>query len=247
MKKLLFSAIASTFVAGLVSIPASASAAVINFANSDFATLNGTVDNGASTLGTLNQTPPFSGFGGFFTASFVSLGALNANTIPLSNGGNNNVAQSTTPFNLSPAEASSPLSFAFNFAYGGSTSLTPDNFRALVVDVGGAIVPAASLPPLNLSSSTNFLTTQNNFNFVYAANTFTAGSNYFLQFVLNENFDGPANNTAGGFNNVSVTTNVPFEFSPALGVLGLAGLFGANQFRKKIAKRKQVDAVNSIG
>jgi len=260
MKKLLFPIITSTIVASLGTFSGSANAAVFNLAPANFLSANnaGTVDTTAQANGLLNTTsgsspiitPPVinpNGFGtvngGFFTTPFVSLGALGTQTIRNSVGNQNNEAYSTIALNLTAIEAANPVQVLFDFAFAGNSQVTPDNFRILFVDAGLNLVG----PLLNFSGGPSFFTSQAGASLNVAANTFTPGVDYFLGLILNENSDGTSNNTAAGFNNIVITTNVPFEFSPALGVLGLAGLFGANQFRKKIAKRKQAVDVNSIG
>jgi hypothetical protein len=257
MKKLLFSLVAaSTVVASLGSFSGNADAAVISLTNANFldpVNNAGVVDTNALPGGVLNTSfgpAPApnaainpNGFVSFFTTPFVSLGSLGTTTIRNSTAGSNSLAQSLVAINLSAAEAALPVQVTYDFAFAGNSSVpgTPDNFRILFVDAGGTNVG----PIQNLVGSTSFIQTGLGTLFNIPANTFTAGTDYFLQLVLNENIDGTVNNTAAGFNNVSITTNVPFEFSPALGVLALGGLFGASQLRKQ-AKRKQAIKIDSV-
>ena len=264
MKKLLFSAIATAsmiaFTAPSQAFTISGSGSVGDGAtdysfNSGFAPLPAQV--GAGTVaGTLNTSTLANGFNdglgnanSLFSTPFGRLGSPDNTLISAGAAGTtgftgttNFISFSNNTITFTAFEVANLISLTFDYAFNGTLGGGNDQVQVSLTD-----------------GMTDFLLTGINLNtilpntlrpgiFVQGGNllpgTLLANTPYLISLSLIEGIGG--GNSAFGFDNLAVTV-VPFEFSPALGVLGLAGLFGANQFRKKIAKRKQAVDVNSIG
>jgi len=180
------------------------------------------------------------GFSNFFSSDYGLLGGLStgiANSSAFNSGSSSAYSSSFTTASAAPTDN---ISITFDYAFSGNTPGTDSaNVFFFDVDNGGANdVFVTSLSVYGSQAGASFL---------LPAILFNPAINYQFAFQLSETANSNLFNSAFGFDNITVQSQVPFEFSPALGVLGLAGLFGANQFRKKIAKRKQAVDVNSIG
>ena len=243
MKKLLFSAIAT---ASMLAFTAPSQAFTITLdggSNTDFPT-RGFDPTTRSVVGIAGQAMETSlggaGFSDFFSTNYGLLGGLStgtANSLAFNSGSS---SAFSAPFTTAGAGPTDNISITFDYAFSGNTPGTDSaNVFFFDLDDGGSFnVFVTSLTLYGSQAGASFL---------LPANLFESTRNYQFAFQLIETDNTSSFNSAFGFDNVTIQSQVPFEFSPALGVLGLAGLFGANQFRKKIAKRKQAVDVNSVG
>jgi hypothetical protein len=213
--------------------------------------------NAVAGSNAIDNATDASGFDDFFgTNDFLLLGSKTTDSTIIGDTvrGGNSIADSRL-FPLNSVDLSNGINIDFNWAFDGNAngnSSNKDNFSIVLysedesnqADVFSQKVDQG--PPVSIGYGTGsekiFL---NGTNFESPA---TAG-NYFLRLQLNENgttsttlpLSSTNYSTAAGFNNVSVSA-VPFEFSPAQGLLAVGGLWGISAYLKR---RKAAAMLNS--
>ncbi len=235
-----------------------ASSAVVAFAPSASA-LGTIVDLGPgafstgtpTTVGTATGGSPIDdqaapdGFGDAFIDPFLLLGAAPTDTdIPGDSLNNaNSVATTTSTFNLSSSNLTNGLRIKFNWAFQGNSTgvaaLGDDDNFSIVLAKSGSLTERASVfsrnaPDYGFGSESIFIDSSSG---IFGA--LTPGA-YSLRITLNENDEGAGLSTAAGFNQITVTA-VPFEFSPAMGLLAVGGLFGGSSILKRRKAANKVD------
>ena len=202
--------------------PASAITDSLEIDNTSF-TVDTIGDNAASGDLAIDNTE----FGDIFADgdTFLLLGATSANANIAASSPNVNATATFANFEISSDNVSDgSLNFSFDWAFAGDNDAL-DNFFVGIGPTGGSV--------------TNFVTFQAS----YGSGTFDQSidisgltpGNYDLVVSLTES-TGPGN-SAAGFDNIAISS-VPFEFSPALGLFLVGGLFGGSSYlkRKKAAK-----------
>jgi hypothetical protein len=192
---------------------------------------SGVVNNNASNTESINTGTPTAGFGNFFTSNYLLLGADSTDTITDGNNADTNSSiRSNTTFTLSGTQR---IAVEFDWAFqGDSTGLTGDidsfNLRLLSINpLTNAVLSSRQL--FSNSAAAGYGSKVNQIA-VALGNSYPAGT-YRLGFTLNEN-DSTGTNSAAGFDNISVYA-VPFEFSPAQGLLAVGGIWGISAYLKR--------------
>ncbi len=203
----------------------------ISFENTDFTTVEGTVDNDASSTGNINSVAAPNGFGGVFTSDYLLLGAEDSDAnigASVDRGTSTAITTSSTLFGIS--SATDDITLEFDWAFQGDTS-NEDEFEVGIFGPGG-FHSFFLLGSRMLGSKQGESVTKSGY---------TPGT-YQLAIQLNEAGGLNSFNTAAGFDNVSADgvtpVSVPFEFSPSLGLIMMGGLFITTRYAKS-RKAKQ--------
>lgn len=177
------------------------------------------------------------GFDNFFGSDdFLLLGAnsIDSNITTDSRDNGNSVARSSL-FSLNQTDFNNGILVNFKWAFDGNSTggfADQDNFNiGLFKDDLTTMAPVLTrnAPIGYASGSESVLLSAANFN----VNPPSSGD-YFLEIVLNENSDNSSHSSAAGFNNISVSSSsVPFEFSPAQGLLAIGSFWGISAFIKR--------------
>jgi hypothetical protein len=206
-----------------------------SFTPSEFTQDSGTVTSVTSN-NNINQasTTGGAGFGGYFTSEFLLLGAQNSDTtIPLDNQGtinnsrNDSIALSPSfPITQSIINNRTSIRVEFNYAFNGNNSASAfDNFEVQLYD-GSNLVDAS--PVYSISAPAGYGSGTGKA--IFPTSSLLADTNYQLQLTVNESTS--TGSSAAGFNQITVTS-VPFEFSPAQGLLAVGGIWGISAYLKR--------------
>ncbi len=155
------------------------------------------------------------------------------NTFP---GDSNSFAQTSSTFTIRSVDVDGRIAVGFNFAFSGDSGNALDAFVVQLISQDDGQITNVGEP-----------TTAPNFGsgsaFIFLDNTdidITGESEEFnLRITLSENGSDSAS-VAAGFNQITVTA-VPFEFSPALGLLAVGGFFGGSSVLKRRKAANKVD------
>jgi hypothetical protein len=198
-----------------------------NLSPSDFTNSSDTVDTNASNTGGINKTAIPNGFGDFFSSNYLLLGASGTDS-DISAGPNfgNHSAVTSDTFSINSVGAANPVSVRFDWAFQGSVTTSADEFVITLSNTTNS----TDYPVFNQESPAY----RSNYGEVATVNNLTPGE-YNLYIDLNEakgSGNSALRNTAAGFDNISVEA-VPFEFSPAQGLLAVGSLWGVSAFIKR--------------
>jgi hypothetical protein len=232
----------ASVIGGVLGFGGTAQAAVFTFAPASDITISTTpgTANASFNTGTLSTTATPNGFSGVFSSNYTVIGATSAQNISASAGGTSartSIAATNTgtqPITINATEAALKQLITFNWAFQGNASTTADSVNIY----------------LENENSTDFYTFSNykisnaggygsgSEVLVVPQGALTPdGSNYLVRFELVEAGGGLAQNSAFAFNNLTVETGVPFEFTPSLGIVSVAGLWGGSILLKKLRQK----------
>lgn len=235
-----FFAAASTLL--LFSQPAGA--VIANLSPSNFSlsaeTPGGEV-NAVGASNAINQASPTNGFGTVFDEDFLLLGAITTASDIHDDGliSGNSTANSSN-FSLTGTDLAAGITVDFEWAFNGNSVGTPfedqDKFSILLKNFG---VPTESAFVLGKAAAGDYGSGTESVN----VNTsgLSAG-NYFLQITLDEN-SGNLNSSAAGFNQIAVSTSVPFEFSPSVGLIMMGGIFVYSRYAKSRKVKQELENI----
>ena len=234
-KRFLVSALSIT---GLMSIAAPSDAVTLNGFNGSFGTA--TTIGDATIQGAFAGGPTEGSGQALITtgASAVSAqGALEAfigiNSGNLDNGSGFGAQDGSAINQTFSAAAGATISFNWNFLT-NETAGGNNDYAFVIIDR-----VSSSLPTI-LADVTNAITPTSPFSFQTTFNTFTSApltaGTHTISFGVVD-IDDTTGNSGLLVDNFTVTA-VPFEFSPAAGLLALGVLFGVDRLRRKIANRK---------
>jgi hypothetical protein len=212
----------------------------LNVQPGDFTFLQGVGNNNAPGNSTIDNTAPTSGFGDVFDdAAGNTFLLLGANPGDLADDGNNNAGQTIAQYTFTLDNASDPLRISFDWAFegnstGNAASLDTDNFGIRLIGLASPVLLTRAVTDPDDGNGYG----SGSESFTISPSQLTAGNNYTLRIILNENFDDFNNNSAAGFDNITIES-VPFGFSTnaSLIVFGTA-FYGINRMRKKMAAKK---------
>ena len=197
----------------------------ISFENTDFTTVEGTVDNDASSGATINTID----FGGIFTSDYLLLGAEDIDgsiAASVERGTSTAITTSSKSFGIS--SVTDDITLEFDWAFQGDNSVE-DEFEIGIIGPEGF---KSFLLKDTFGSAQGESITMNGF----------APGTYQLAIQHSENGGLNTFNTAAGFDNVSADgvtpVSVPFEFSPSLGLIMMGGIFATTRYAKS-RKAKQ--------
>ena len=219
----------------------SASAIIANLNPGDFSTTTPTTVGTATGGVPIDDQAAPDGFGFAFSDPFLLLGAAPTDTdIPGDSLNNANSVATSSTFFLSPSNLSNGTRIKFNWAFQGNSTgdslfSDEDNFSIVLLNTGApqaASIFSREADDFGSGSESIFIDS--------TSGTGLTSGVYRLRITLNENDDIFGNSTAAGFNQISVTA-VPFEFSPAMGLLAVGGLFGGSSILKRRKAASKVD------
>ena len=226
----------------------SASALDVSFSPDQFSNFEGLVDDVTNPLApnTINTNTATDvdgnrdGFNNFFNDPFLLLGANPGDTGIFSDSLTDDDSTAFSPtFSIADGNITGRISVSYNFAFFGNSAgsgFDDDDFSIFLQNTTTfANVFVDGLEAPNFASGTRSVLLDSS---DFAAVGASAGD-YRLLIALNENGFN-TNSTAVGFNEISVTA-VPFEFSPALGLLAVGGLFGGSSVLKRRKAANKVD------
>lgn len=203
-------------------------AQAINIAldSSNYTVNLGVGNNSTSPTSPINTGMFSNGFGfeNHFSERFLLLGALaNDSNIPNDSLDYTNSRATSTVFTLSSSDVSQNINISFKWAFNGNAtggSNDQDNFNISLVGATNKLLLTQALPGgYGKSFSTATI----------SGGTLRAG-NYRLRINVNENDDFDLHSSAAGFDNFQISStpvlNIPFEFSPAQGLM-IVGSFWA--------------------
>lgn len=204
----------------------------------------GAGDNSTPSSSNINTLSPDNGFGNVFSEPFLLLGADPTDpNIPNDSRPRRNSGATSNTFFLSEADVDpgANLEITFDWAFNGNATGTlndRDNFNILLEKTdGSAFAPIferiVSKPDIGSGYGSNIgeSVSVSGSNFI---SDFTEGD-YLISISLNENRSN--NNSAAGFDNITIKNNIPFEFSPGLGLLMAGGFWGVYYL---LLKRRKV-------
>jgi hypothetical protein len=219
-------------------------AVITSFASNEFRTNSGTVVSGAPADGSVDNI----GFGNVFADTGNSDGYLllgttlpNNSTNPPTNASpssGTHESYSNSTFTISSSTENVSLKFDWAFFNGANVTATnplSDFFQVGIIpdgftDYGNDFQPLFTVNAPDFGSALNKTVVATGF----------APGNYRVAVSLNEQTGSGGYNTAAGFDNITVS--VPFEFSPAQGLLAVGGFWGISAFLKR---RKAAAMLNS--
>lgn len=190
----------------------------------------------------INTLSPENGFGNVFSEPFLLLGAdpedLN---IPEDSRPKINSGATSKTFFLSEADVDpgANLEITFDWAFNGNATGNfndRDNFNIILdkADDSDCALTCALIFERVVSgygSNIGESVSISSSNFI---GDFTEGD-YLISISLNENLS--SNSSAAGFDNITIKNNIPFEFSPGLGLLMAGGFWGVYYL---LLKRRKV-------
>ena len=218
--------------------PAHAVTGSLNLNNENFTIEAGSGLVNAPGSSTINTTATPDGFGNHFSSSdgntFLLLGGNNPNVTIPSTGGNTNTSAYSEIFTITNDNiASGSLNFTFDWAFqGDAAAVGNDSFEIFIADSGFNNFTSVFRQDSYGQGSSSTASAD--------ISGFTAGD-YVFYVTLNERIGN--GNSAAGFDLISVSASVPFEFSPSLGLLMMAGLFGGHAYlkRRKLVANVKLD------
>ncbi len=222
-------------ISGVLGFGGTAQAAVFSFTPADISVNTGTGTSTAGTSTLINTSTGVDGYNNFFTTQFSTLGGTASRTItnPLSIETGTTSADTSanrSALAITAGEVGLAHKISFNWAFKGSATAA-DTVTVSIVDSVSTVYFSqvfATAPGgygNGLSTGTGV---------VYASGI-AAGIDYYVQFDLNEQSGN--GNSAFAFNNLTVETGVPFEFTPSLGIVSVAGVWGGLTLLKKLRQK----------
>jgi len=204
-------------------------AVIADLSPADFSTGTGvSVSNASSPI---NQNE----FDIGFTSDFLILGANQANANIGNSVDDANFRSESNVFSINQYNINQgSINVAFNWAFDGNSTGSAgdqDNFSITLRKFLTPTTSSIAAPIFSRSTA--------NTGFGYGAgsefvsvntNTLNANDSYFIRVALNENSE--PTNSAFGINDIEVVA-VPFEFSPAQGLLAVGGFWGVSTFIKR--------------
>jgi hypothetical protein len=207
---------------------------------------DGTTKAGAGTsTATLNTTTGHGGFDNFFGNSYGRLGALDsatANNTSDHRGSSSASSKNPVSFTAADLAANDTIRIQFSYALDGTAGNPGDDEASvfLLDEVAGDTINfGSSINTLSgpADGSASGIAVQE---FTLPSAQLAEDTDYLVSFQLLEKNDGNANNTAFGFDQVTVES-VPFGIEPTAGA-AIVGILAAWKYRQR---NRQLEGENS--